>query len=432
MPMPVVSGWSSSRSTDAATSRPGLVADREDERDRQRAVGHREVDAEVARLQHQPDAALDAGQRVRHRPQAGAVHPVDQAVAVGAEQRHLPRRLDQRPLELRIAGLGEPGGVADGAARADRGQLADDVDRRLRVDADERRVGRLRQVGDRAVGALVARVHRVHRALEAAVDADLPRHGREPATDEGDRPRSQQPPGVHRPRKTGERFSVNAASASRWSSVCGADQARRLLGLELLAERARGRGLQQALGEADGDARAGRQLGRQAGARRGQVVARHDLGDEPVTLRLGRVPALARVDEPLRGLEAHQSRVQPRAADVGVVADPRVGAEEHGVVGRDAEVARAGQVETGADGGPVQHRHGRLRQVVHLLHQGVRVALPQRARTRPPRPRSNRPSRSRRRRRRTPCPHRRARRSGSPRRRRRRRRPRGAPRAGRC
>lgn len=48
-------------------------------------------------------------------------------------------------------------------------------------------------------------------------------------------------------------------------------------------------------------------------------------------------------------------------------------------LGRHAEVAGAREVEPGADRGAVQHRDGRLRQVVHLLHQRVRVALPRRA-----------------------------------------------------
>ena len=162
--MPVVSGWSSSSSTPAATSMPGLVADRQHERDRQRAVGHRHVDGEVARLHHEADALLDARQRDRHRPQAGAVDPVDQAVAVRPE--HAPSARPRPPAPVRAPRRrprrSRPRSRPRRRRRAPRGRAPPSTVA-CGVHGHERRVRRLGQVGDGAVRALVARMHGVDR-----------------------------------------------------------------------------------------------------------------------------------------------------------------------------------------------------------------------------------------------------------------------------
>ena len=100
----------------------GLIAERHQMADRQAAPLHGEVEADIAGLGQDGDAALAAPAAMLVEPEQGAVEIVDDAVAVGAEDRHVARGLDQRRLQLHAAAADsrKPGGVADRAAGADR------------------------------------------------------------------------------------------------------------------------------------------------------------------------------------------------------------------------------------------------------------------------------------------------------------------------
>ena len=79
------------------------------------------------------DAALDALHAVLVGPEQGAVEHVDEAVAIGADDRHVAGGRDQRVLQVVAVGefadgLAEARGIADRAAGAARGELADDLD----------------------------------------------------------------------------------------------------------------------------------------------------------------------------------------------------------------------------------------------------------------------------------------------------------------
>ena len=162
----------------------GLVADGNHVGDRQGAVLHGQVDAHVAALGHDGDAALDRLAAVRVRPQRRAVQVVERAEAVGPDQRHLAGRLDQPPLQLGPRGtdLGETGGVADAAAGPARGQRAHHLDARLGGHGDEggvRGLGKFAhaRVAGQAFDRLAARVDRPDLAGEADAPA-LANHGR--------------------------------------------------------------------------------------------------------------------------------------------------------------------------------------------------------------------------------------------------------------
>ena len=79
----------------------GLVAQRHQMPDRQPAPLHGQVEADIAGLGQDRDAALAAPAAMLVEPEQGAVEIVDRAVAVGAEDRHPARGRDQRLLQLR-------------------------------------------------------------------------------------------------------------------------------------------------------------------------------------------------------------------------------------------------------------------------------------------------------------------------------------------
>ena len=129
------------------------VADGHQGGDRERALLHGEVLGDVAALRDEGDAAVDADPALLLGPQGGAVEVVDEAQAVRPHESHRAGRRDQVALQpgTLLAGLGVPRGVADHAADAEPGELADHVDGPLAVDRHEGRVGyagQQRQVGD--------------------------------------------------------------------------------------------------------------------------------------------------------------------------------------------------------------------------------------------------------------------------------------------
>ncbi len=183
-----------------------LVSDARHERKRKRALAHRDVDPEVAALQDHRDSALPADPREGHGPEADAADQIDEAVAVRPEHGQVACSLAQLLLERRSCGracLREPGGVEDGASRAEVGELPHDLDAGGRVHRDEDRVGYLGKGIDArirrpAVHLGTRRVHRVDRAGESERLADGHRGGRQRAADEGDALRPEQAPDVLR------------------------------------------------------------------------------------------------------------------------------------------------------------------------------------------------------------------------------------------
>ena len=176
-----------------------IVARGDDIGDRQSPRLHREVESDVARLQHKGDAAFDASAAVLVGPQRHAVEIVDDAIAIGADERHVAAGGDELALERRpfLAGLGKAAGVDDRARRAERSEFADRGDRRLARRRDESRVRRARQFADRSEAGppgklAAARIDGPDLAGKADAVA-LPRDllGLAPA-DDGDRARLQQ------------------------------------------------------------------------------------------------------------------------------------------------------------------------------------------------------------------------------------------------
>ena len=192
-----------------------LVSDARHERERKRALAHRDVDPEVAALQDHRDSALPPDPREGHGPEADAADEIDDAVAVRPEHGQVACSLAQLLLERRSCGrarLREPGGVEDGASRAEVGELPHDLDAGGRVHRDEGRVGHLGKGSDArirrpAVHLGARRVHGVDRAGESERLAYGHRGGRQRAADEGDALRPEQAPDVLRrgahPRRIG-------------------------------------------------------------------------------------------------------------------------------------------------------------------------------------------------------------------------------------
>ena len=100
------------------------VAERDHVGDGQAAALHREVEADVGRGGDDGDASLDAPAALLVGPEHGPADVVEQAVAVGPDQDHVAAGVEELPRELGalLAGLGEAGGVRDGAARVQRGE----------------------------------------------------------------------------------------------------------------------------------------------------------------------------------------------------------------------------------------------------------------------------------------------------------------------
>ncbi len=89
------------------------------------------------------------------RPQQRSVAIVDQAVTIRTEDRHVAGGRDQFVLQstgIDVARIGfaKAGGEADRPARSKLGEFADDADCSPAIDADECRVRRSRQIGNRA------------------------------------------------------------------------------------------------------------------------------------------------------------------------------------------------------------------------------------------------------------------------------------------
>ena len=178
-----------------------LIAGGRDVGDGQPAPLHGHADREVRRLAHDGDAALvrfEPPPAVLIRPQRNAVEEIEEAVAVRAENRHLAGRLDQGLLQGRaVVRFTKARGVADRAAGAGPRQRRDRLHRRVPVDADERGIGRPRQVGHgpehRTPGdAVPLRVHRPERAVEAHPIALLGDPGRGQPADDGDAARPEE------------------------------------------------------------------------------------------------------------------------------------------------------------------------------------------------------------------------------------------------
>ncbi|MNP38530.1 hypothetical protein D3C76_1320460 [compost metagenome] len=117
---------------------------------------------------------------------------VEQAVAVRPEQGHVAGGLQQALLQRLafLAGFGEAGGVADGAARAFFGEFGDGIEGQFTVGGDEHGVRAARQIGHRTYAGhafqfVMLRIDQPHLAFEAAFGAALERAGHAAAADEG-------------------------------------------------------------------------------------------------------------------------------------------------------------------------------------------------------------------------------------------------------
>ena len=123
-----------------------LVADAGHVGDRQAARLHADIDRDVRRLADDGDAAFDLTAAMLVRPQHRAVEIIQNAIAVRPQKRHRPGRRDKRRLQVRIARLGESRRETDRAAAPHRREGCRRFDGGVPVDAEERRVGRRRQV----------------------------------------------------------------------------------------------------------------------------------------------------------------------------------------------------------------------------------------------------------------------------------------------
>ena len=156
--------------------------------------------------------------------------------------------------------------------------------------------------------------------------------------------------------KRGGRFSRNAFTPSAEVVRLRRGALELRLALELLLERRRRAALEQALRHPDRPRRGLGVAGGDLGGPGGERVGLDHLVDESPRVRLGgaQLPVLRQPLERTR--RADQPRHEPRGARVGDEPDPDERGHEARRVGRDAEVARAGEREAGAGSGAV---HGR-------------------------------------------------------------------------
>ena len=76
------------------------------------------------------------------RPQHRPVQIVQHTVAVRPEKGHVTGSLDKTALQVIIAGLGKARGETDSAAAPHRRQVRCDLDHRMPVDSQKRRIRR--------------------------------------------------------------------------------------------------------------------------------------------------------------------------------------------------------------------------------------------------------------------------------------------------
>ncbi len=172
----------------------GLVTECHQMPDRQPAPLHRQVEADIAGLGEDGDAALAAPAAMLIEPEQSTVEIIDGTVAIGTEDRHVASSRDQGLLQLLApaAGLPKAGCVADGTACSHGAELADDTDRELAVDGDEGCVRRLGQLRDAAIGPGPGRVHLPDRSRELHLGAAAGHPLGLPAAEHRDRARPEQ------------------------------------------------------------------------------------------------------------------------------------------------------------------------------------------------------------------------------------------------
>ena len=81
------------------------------------------------------------------RPQHRAIKVIQKAVTVRTQQRHIACCLDQRCLQVIIAGLGKAGGKTHPAAAPHIGKIAGDINHRMTIDPQKGRIRHPRQCG---------------------------------------------------------------------------------------------------------------------------------------------------------------------------------------------------------------------------------------------------------------------------------------------
>ena len=166
---------------------------------------HRHVDGDVGRLGDDRNATLaifEPASTMLVRPQRRTVDVVDEPVAIGPDHRHVARRIDQLAIEAHAIGIVrrflEARREADRTAGTTQGKFLHHLDRQVSVDADERRIGSARQIGNRAIGydaanLVLGRMDRPYRAGETHFQALAHDIGaEEAAADHGDRKWPQQ------------------------------------------------------------------------------------------------------------------------------------------------------------------------------------------------------------------------------------------------
>ena len=185
--------------------------------------------------------------------------------------------------------------------------------------------------------------------------------------------------GSHRPVNWGSRFSMNAATPSAPSSD---SRQRRKPSASRRSPSSSGRSRVVRASSrriADGDGRARGDRPGDPERRLAQLLARHDLLDEPPVVRGRGVDEVAGHVEVLRAPDPDEPRQPLRAAAAGDEAELDLRLPELGVVGDHADVAAHRELETSAEAEAVDRRDERRARRVHavpeLLDPARRAAL---------------------------------------------------------
>ncbi len=170
----------------------GLVAGGDHDPDVDAPAGHRQIDADVARLRDDRNAPVHSGEPVDVGPDCGAVERVDVPVRVGPEKRHRAGRRHQLGLQLSVTRLGEARCVHHCASGASPGEIADHAGGGVPGHRDESDVGRAGKLVHRpqagpAAELIPRRMNGPHRAAETEHVELLHDPGRRLAADDGDR-----------------------------------------------------------------------------------------------------------------------------------------------------------------------------------------------------------------------------------------------------
>lgn len=133
----------------------GTVAERDQIADWQRPFLHGQVQADIAGLRNDGDAAPHRRAAMLVRPDQDLIEVINKTVTIRAKERHTGRCFDQPCLEFASlrARFGKPGGERHRAAGTRRAEFSHQIDAGMPIDANKGGIRCGRQIGEGAIGA---------------------------------------------------------------------------------------------------------------------------------------------------------------------------------------------------------------------------------------------------------------------------------------